>query len=420
MSAAASAGLSSTYKPYLSDSEGEGAEPGPGADVSSVSDTESEAGSAGSAGTSDEERITHDGRLQAMDAWRLEAHSWIAGPGTLRAGVAGSSRAPVSNMVLPPPSSMRQPLPPTTMTEVPLELRAHDIVRHVINIDSQFREAPLQSTSTNFYWRLITPVKNVMRIRVTSVEIPNNYPFFTRTRRTVAFEVTVADVTTIRYIEDGNYTADEMETALETLLKAANPSFTVTFSGITGKFTITNSTTAFSINWTPAGAFPLPDGTPYYYDRPFAWGLGAYLGFGQGSYSTAAPAQSIVSDGCANFAGDNYLMLKVNDFDCVRQIVNTVSSLAVTQTNDFTALAKIVLREPKNYMSFDDYASQHIKEVVFSTPRDLDRFHIQLLDPYGEPVNFCSGQFSFSLEVLEIRNPTLFDTVRDSIMMRYV
>ena len=411
-----------TYKPYLSDSEGEGEGegPGPGNDVSSVSDTASDAGSAETTGTSDDERITHDGRLQAMDAWRLEAHSWIAAPGSLRAGVAGPGRAPVSNMVLPPPSSLRQPLPPTTMTEVPLELRAHDIVRHVINIDSQFREAPLQSTSTDFYWRLITPVKNVMRIRVTSVEIPNNYPFFTRTRRTVAFEVTVGGVTTIRYIADGNYTAADMETALENLLKAANAGFTVVFSEITGKFTISNSTTAFSINWTPMGAFPLPDGTPYYYDRPFAWGLGAYLGFGQGSYSTTAPAQSIVSDGCANFAGDNYLMLKVNDFDCVRQIVNTVSSAAVVQTNDFTALAKIVLREPKNYMSFDDYASQHIKEVVFSTPRDLDRFHIQLLDPYGEPLNFCSGQFSFSLEVLEIRNPTLLDTVRDSIMMRYV
>jgi hypothetical protein len=90
------------------------------------------------------------------------------------------------------------------------------------------------------------------------------------------------------------------------------------------------------------------------------------------------------------------------------------------QNNDFVALAKIVLREPKNFMAFDDYASQHIKEVVFTAPRDLERFHIELVDAYGQEVDFCSAQFSFSLEVLEIQNPTLYDTVRNTLMLRYV
>ena len=113
---------------------------------------------------------------------------------------------------------------------------------------------------------------------------------------------------------------------------------------------------------------------------------------------------------CANFAGDPYLLLRVNDYACVRH---------ATTDNSFTALAKIVLREPKNYMAFDDYASQHTKEVVFQNPQNIARLHIQVLDPYGQPIDMCSSNFSFSLEVLEIRNSSLYNTILGSISTHY-
>jgi hypothetical protein len=99
------------------------------------------------------------------------------------------------------------------------------------------------------------------------------------------------------------------------------------------------------------------------------------------------------------------MFLKINDFDCVRQTI---------RGSDFTALAKIVVKEPKNYMSFDDYASQHAKEVVFPTPQDLSRLQVQLLDPYGEILQMGSTNVSFSIEVLEIMNLSLYNTVRDA------
>jgi hypothetical protein len=120
---------------------------------------------------------------------------------------------------------------------------------------------------------------------------------------------------------------------------------------------------------------------------------------------------TIESDGCANFAGDNYLFLRVNDWACVRQMV-----VQGTARNDFVALAKVVIREPKNYITFDDYASQHAKEVVFPSPVDLTRLRVQVLDPYGELLDLCTAQWSFSLEVLEVRNPLLFNALRDSLV----
>lgn len=405
MSAAASAGLGPKYRHYVSESESDTeAESETTSGLTEISDTETES----------DQQAEHDGRMQAMDDWRLAAHHWIGGPG----------RRAVADTVLPPrggAGSLAAPLavPPATALDLPLELRANDIKRHIINVDSQFREVPAMSSATDFFFRTVAPIKNVMRVRITSIEAPNNYYIFTAERRNIYLSVTVNNTppdTALITLEAGNYTAGDMADALEAALNAAGlgVTFTVTFSEITGKFTIT-TTKSFIINTTPAGG-------SYYFDRSFAWGLGANLGFSKGDHLSTGSGSTwkVVSDTCANFAGDNYLLLCVNDYECVRQTVATTDSAGVVQINEIKALAKVVLREPKNYVAFDDYASQHIKEVVFQTPRDIARLHVRLLSPYGDPVNLCSAQFSFSLEALEIQNPTLFDTVRDAIMMRYV
>jgi hypothetical protein len=339
----------------------------------------------------------YDQLVQARDEFTAASQAWIPGTGRV---------PPAQSLVALRASSGSTAATPDA-TAIPQELRANDIRRQIVNIDSQFREDPTGSTASDFFFRLLTPIKNVLRIRVTSIEFPNNYKFFTALRRNVSFTVLIGSTSYSITIPDGNYTASDMEAALQTAIDAVvSPAGTITvvWDEISGFFTFSSTTTQFTIG--------LPTSPSNYYDRPFAYGLGYYLGFTSGPHasSTVSP-YTVRSDICANFARDPYVFLKVNDFDCVTQTVGD---------NDFTALAKIVLREPKNYMAFDDYASQHIKEVVFQNPRDLARFHVRVLDPYGEPVDMCSAQISFSLEVLEIQNHTLYDTVRDSIMLRYV
>jgi hypothetical protein len=151
---------------------------------------------------------------------------------------------------------------------------------------------------------------------------------------------------------------------------------------------------------------------PVTWKRQFDYGLGYNMGFSRGIFdsSDAYDAsgnkyQTIISDQLAYFAGDIYHFIKLNDFDCVRQ--TNIGS-------DFTALAKVIIRDPKNYMTYDDYASQHAKEVTFPTPQDLSRLHVQVLDMYGELVDMKSSQVSFSIEVLEIMNLSLYNTIRDA------
>jgi len=269
-------------------------------------------------------------------------------------------------------------------------------------------------------------VRNVLRVRITSVEFPNNYKFFTEGRRNVTLRLLWLDGgltgTTLSVdvvVEDGNYTAGDMMEALSAAIEASAFPYTmmVGFSEITGNFTFDTSGASEKFGIEPAGG-----GWP---EREFDYGLAYYLGFSRKRAHKAVARTDgvtgwhLVSDECANFAGDNYLFLRVNDFACVRQTVNLyegVSEPRKRDHSDFTALAKLVLREPKNYMTFDDYASHHAKEVVFPAPVDLARLRIQLLDPYGEVVDMCSMQFSFSLEVLEVRNPAVYNAVRDQLV----
>jgi hypothetical protein len=288
--------------------------------------------------------------------------------------------------------------------DVPFELRANDIVRHIINIDSRFRDSPTLSTSSNFYYSLLSPVRNVLRARITSIEFPNNYPVFTAARHNVSFRVFYMvggnPAIYVVVVPDGNYSAGDMETTINATLAAGGLTWlSVLFDPIAGRFTFTgNQYFAVDTTWDS-------------YDRPFDYGLGYYLGFSRKLHRSATVTPFVVtSDQCAHFAGDNYVFLRLNDWSCVRQTVGD---------NDFTAMAKIVLREPKDHMAFDDYASQHAKEVTFPNPTDLTRFKVQLLDPYGELMDMCSSQFSFSVEVLEVKNPALYNMIRDSMALRY-
>jgi hypothetical protein len=302
---------------------------------------------------------------------------------------------------------------------LPFQFRANDVVKHIINVDSRFRDTPRKSSPSDFYFSLFSPVKNVLRVRITSVEFSNNYLFFTEKRKTISFNVRLHDGDSfLVMIPDGNYNADEMEFAINESLQSNSGTawLSVVFNETEGSFVFTGGTVPFTITTAVADKS---------WNRPFDYGLGYYLGYSYGVHaSTTDPSgnQEVVSDQCANLAGDNYVFLRVNDYACVRQTIRTYPAAGATheyETNDFTALAKIVLREPKNNMAFDDYAGQHAKEVVFPAPTDLSRFRIQVLDPYGNIIDLCSAQWSFSIEVLEIKNLSLYNAIRDSISFQY-
>jgi len=307
---------------------------------------------------------------------------------------------------------------------VPIKLRANDIVRHVLNIDSRFRDSRNVSSNSDFYFSLLSPVRNVLRARITSIELPNSFFFFTSKRQNVSLFLTivVSGQSLVReiVIADGNYTVagPDGDSIIEVLNKEFAkllPLFTLTvsFSVINGSFIFVGSG-PFQIDTTLGGK-----------DRLTDYGLGYYLGFSRGQHvaSNASGKYEVVSDFCANFSGENYIFLYVNDYYCVRQTIREYDATydaGRSKPEEFNAMAKIILTSPKNYMAYDDYSNKHIKEVVFPSPVDISRLRVKLLDAYGEVLDICSSTFSFSMEVIEVKNLSLYNTIRDSISLEYL
>jgi hypothetical protein len=316
-----------------------------------------------------------------------------------------------------------EPMPIATVLDVPLTLRANDVTKHIISVDSRFRDSPGTSTSSDYFQTLPAPVRNVLRIRITSIEFPNNYYIFTAVRKNVSFQIlygnTLVPTAFPVVIENGNYSAMDMETTLNGIFAASGSPVTwlsVAFDEINGRFTFTSTGgNWFAIN-TAYGSW----------NRPFDYGLGWNLGFTRtlrkDATAVSSSSYTLQSDICSTFAGDSYFFLRLNDYGCVRHTLQVYDATGRTrlEADSFTALAKVVLHDPKNFMSHDDYASQHIKEYVFPNPIDLSRLHVQAVDNYGNVMGLCSTEWSFSIEVLEIKNLSLYNTVRDSLALQYI
>jgi hypothetical protein len=287
--------------------------------------------------------------------------------------------------------------------------RGGDVTRRIINIDSRFRMNPDTSTTSNFSVKLGTPIKNAVRVRVVSVEVPNNYHFFNKSRKNVTMVVeygTGYGTRVVITIDSGNYIASEMENELNTKLSEANIKWlTVSWDNIQGFFCFTG-TQAFRLD-TAVGDDDLV------YNRKFDYGLGFYLGFARGTKEGVYDGKkywATCSDFYANFAGDNYLLLSINELNCIHH---------QTDGGVHFVLGKIILREPKNYMVFDDNAGQHAKERIFIAPVSLDRLDIQVLDPYCQAVDFKNANVSMSFEVVEVANLAVFNNIRDGMLSSF-
>jgi hypothetical protein len=102
------------------------------------------------------------------------------------------------------------------------------------------------------------------------------------------------------------------------------------------------------------------------------------------------------------------MLLCVNDFYTVEQR---------TDQTYIQCLAKVIVREDKHTIIFDDGASYMTNEIIFPSPTDLKILQVRLLDPYGEVIDLCGLNFSFSLEITEVLNTKLYDFYRNYIWL---
>jgi hypothetical protein len=308
-------------------------------------------------------------------------------------------------------------------------INPNDLRKRILNVDSRFRTNPADPVG-NFMYRLEHTYKNVIRVRVSSIEIPNTFYTFSLAHQNTTFSVSTRDIMGITRsmtvsIPEGNYSATELITAIQDQFDADLRDnygifLEISLNVNTAKITITNTGLAA---YPPApGAVPTANAEPTTYTFLVSppskyndsFGLGYNLGFRaptlaatldtSGALNTyVAMATSVV-----NVIGDTYLLLGVNDFHSVEH---------KTRTNYLQMLAKVVVREDKNMVIYDDYGSCITNEIVFPQPIDITVLQISLKDPYGGLIDLNGLDYSITLEITEVLNTRLYDFYRNYIWL---
>lgn len=311
-------------------------------------------------------------------------------------------------------------------------INPNDLRKRIINVDSRFRSSCLDPT-TSFTYNLEHPYRNLIRLRIASIEVPNM--FYTFTTKNNSFILKAYDITNIVRvvtitIREGNYTSIELITAiqqqLDTMLRDPFGIFIIAeLDNVTAKVTFTNYGVA---SYPVTGSSPTPTSSaqPFILDfissspvnikkRKHNYGLGYNLGFRLYTYKTSLTktysgltAYYLVAEACLDTVGDTYMLLAINDYHNVEQ---------KTDTNYLQCVAKIIIREEKYTVIYDDGSSLLSNDIVFPSPTDLKILQVKLLDPYGDVIDLCGMNFSFSLEITEVLNTKLYDFYRNYIWL---
>jgi hypothetical protein len=180
-------------------------------------------------------------------------------------------------------------------------INSNDLRKRIINVDSRFR-ADKSSPTTDFTFKVEHPYKNLIRLRVASVEIPNMSYTFTKNNN--SFIIKAYDINSIVRkvtitIEPGNYTSSELISTIQSLLNtqlrdAFGIFMSISLNTNNAMVTITNNGVSAIPFANPLNLQPTTSAKPFILDfissspipmkkRHANFGLGYNLGYRQQS-----------------------------------------------------------------------------------------------------------------------------------------
>ena len=267
------------------------------------------------------------------------------------------------------------------------------------SLDSRFSDLK-NNVNSEFRIRLPMPIKNAIRIRLASIELPLVEHVFSAAKGNDTFSIKLADGDSFiqsGHLLNGNYTAESLVISIELMLKAIHSSFTCVKDSISGFITISNPDTPFTIDFSSLVADIA--------DRPTHWGLGYYLGFRDilVSSSYEIDTYSVRTGSIINALPTPYYLLVLK---CPDKVVNVTHRLTLGSYVD--AFAKVILRDNYYQIQFDDGSNLMRKEYTFLQPVSIPFFQMSLLDPWGKLVHMLDADWSLTLEVTEVVNSKIY------------
>ena len=277
-----------------------------------------------------------------------------------------------------------------------------------IHIDSCFRDKYYNSNPCSFVYVLTKSFKNVVSMKLASIEIPNAWYLFSHLRKNNVFSIEVnsvdcgCEVFNI-VIPDGNYDSDSLVNYLNNkyFYQSDNSSELKYICFSINQF---NNKSQFElIECAPSGMTFSLHFNSNDYSNSIMETCGWILGFRLANYLNIE--DSVISEGLFDGGGDRYIYLSINDYQYNYNESNVIC-FDKASMDEYT-LAKISLHNGKFSLIVDENdCNPLIKVRQYNGPVNLKKMDIKILDKYGNIVdlNYMDYSFSLELEILYERN----------------
>jgi len=299
---------------------------------------------------------------------------------------------------------------PTNVARSYLNNLKRKTITQTIILNSLYRDDYLNTLSTDFNITLPNYFKNVLSIRLSSLQLPNVLYCISKNNNNNSFYISeniLGGVEGIIIIPDGNYDYTTFATLLQTQINTqlSTLNFVVTADSATQKITITNNVNEFTINFIVKESV-LGVNTEYIINKNYKQlhcvnditELYKKLGWVMGYRSALYTGQkSYVAEAVYNGSFTEYIYFILNDFNN-SQSQNIIGMFSKSTIGN-NILAMIPLNVDSFHICFDNGADFIEKKREYFGPVNIQKLKIQLLNQYGEILDLNSMDFSFSLEL---------------------
>ena len=282
-----------------------------------------------------------------------------------------------------------------------------------LNMNTTFRDKYYMTDPCDFLYILPETVKNVVSLKLASIEIPNTWFLLNHRKLNNYFTIEFHTSCEVKHfqivIPNGNYNHKTLEDYLNQQYFHLNTEFDAEDDGYWIqyiKFTIHPITfhSSFDILTDKMHSKLKNDDqlsiTFRFSDEskpkhPLYNTLGWTLGFRLGNYIQVK--EKIISEALFDGGGDRYIFFSLNDY----QYNSNGNNIVVLKDShmDEHILAKIPMIDGKLNLIIDENDNLLNKKREYNGPIDLSRFYIKIMDAYGQIIDLNKMDFSFSIEL---------------------
>jgi len=269
-----------------------------------------------------------------------------------------------------------------------------------LNLNSCFRNNYYQSNPCDFTYTIPSEIKNVLSMRLVSIEIPNSWYLFSSLKKNNIFEIIIEENKNIHCfkieIPDGNYDSETLEeylnsnyfynSGMKNVLKYIK--FSINHYNFKTKFElieecqIERKHITFSLKFTET--------TNQNIMNTFGWIIGFRMANYVGLYE-------MESEGLFDAGGDRYIYLCINDFQYNNNPSNMVCFDKSVLNED--VIAKIPMVNGKLSLVVNDNNSPLSKIRLYNGPVNLSKLEVKIIDRFGSIIDLNNMDFSLTLEL---------------------